>query len=429
MPEHGGILIVDDDSSIRQTIPVILQREGYVVDTAENGQEAIAKCEKNYYSLALLDVRLPDLEGTKLLTLLRETTPRMIKIIVTGFPILDNAVDAINRGVDSYLTKPLSKEKLLKTVREQLIKRDNENEFTEEKLKAYMASRFMHAKTIHRATTPIPENSTRLQLNKNAKNTWQEYLLPRILVIDDDMSIRKTISMILEHAGYVVDTAENGEQAIIKSNSSFYNLTLIDIRLPDMAGTKLLSLLKETVPKMRKVIITGYPALENAVESIDRGVDAYLTKPLNTQQLLDTIKRLLEKQSKDKASTEHKLVQCINSRMAEGTVQREEEVPSFMKLKIGDCELPTRCLLYVFLTVGSSLVSFAGVAYGEEGENIRKRLKLLSEQNAILYEAVGREGCTAAGLCRIRDLEFKEIPTFPDRIEFSAQLVRPFIQR
>jgi DNA-binding response OmpR family regulator len=379
--------------------------------------------------LALLDVRLPDLEGTKLLTLLRETTPRMVKIIVTDFPILDNAVDAINRGVDSYLTKPLSKEKLLKTVREQLIKRDNENEFTEEKLKAYMASRFMHAKTIHRATAPIPVNSTRLQVNKNAKNTWQEYLLPRILVIDDDMSIRKTISMILEHAGYVVDTAENGEQAIIKSNSSFYNLALIDVLLPDMAGTKLLSLLKETVPKMRKVIITGYPALENAVESIDRGVDAYLTKPLNTQQLLDTIKQLLEKQSKDKESTEHKLVQYINSRMkAERTVQRGEEVQSFMKLKIGDCELPERCLLYVFLTVGSSLVSFAGVAYGEEGENIRKRLKLLSEQNAILYEAVGREGCTTAGLCCIRDLEFKELPTFPDRIEFSAQLVRPFIQ-
>jgi len=56
----------------------------------------------------------------------------------------------------------------------------------------------------------------------------------RILVIDDEESIRRTISMTLEHAGYVVDTAENGNQAITRTEANFYNLALIDIRLPDM---------------------------------------------------------------------------------------------------------------------------------------------------------------------------------------------------
>ena len=103
----------------------------------------------------------------------------------------------------------------------------------------------------------------------------------RILVIDDEESIRRTVSMALKHAGYVVDTAENGKEAIEKSESNFYNLALIDIRLPDMEGTELLAALKETTPRMVKIILTGYPALQNAVTAINKGVDAYLIKPVN----------------------------------------------------------------------------------------------------------------------------------------------------
>jgi len=144
------ILVVDDDPSIRRTISIVLQHEGYVVDTAANGEEAISKSEENFYNLALIDVRLPDMEGTKLLTLLKETYPRMVKIIMTGYPVLDNAVEAINRGVDGYLTKPMSTEKLLKTVTEQLLKQGEEKGLTEEKLKEYVASRFKQARTIRR---------------------------------------------------------------------------------------------------------------------------------------------------------------------------------------------------------------------------------------------------------------------------------------
>jgi DNA-binding NtrC family response regulator len=155
MPEKGRILIVDDDPSIRQTMSVILQREGYAVDTAENGEEAIGKSEANSYTLALIDVRLPDLEGTRLLTLLRETVPRMVKIMVTGYPVIDNAIDAISRGADGYLTKPVSKEKLLKTVTEQLMKRDKEYVFNQEKLNDYLSSRLKHARSIHREAPNI----------------------------------------------------------------------------------------------------------------------------------------------------------------------------------------------------------------------------------------------------------------------------------
>jgi DNA-binding response OmpR family regulator len=148
----------------------------------------------------------------------------------------------------------------------------------------------------------------------------------RILVVDDDLSIRKTVSLILAQAGYVVDTAENGEEAIAKSDVNFYNLALIDYRLPDMAGTKLLTLLRDTVPRMMKVMLTGFPVLDNAIEAINRGVDGYLTKPVNTEQLLKTIRELLKKQRKEKEFTEQRVVQYVNTRFKLGrTIRRENE--------------------------------------------------------------------------------------------------------
>jgi DNA-binding NtrC family response regulator len=152
---------------------------------------------------------------------------------------------------------------------------------------------------------------------------------PRILVIDDEEGIRRTISTILADAGYVVDTVENGKQAIERAEANFYNLALIDIRLPDMEGTELLTALKETTPKMVKIILTGYPALQNAVKAINKGVDYYLTKPVNNDELLRLIKELLDKQKQQKEYGEQKLAQFVETRLKQ--LQTEELNASMAK--------------------------------------------------------------------------------------------------
>jgi len=139
----------------------------------------------------------------------------------------------------------------------------------------------------------------------------------RILVIDDDESIRKTISAILEEEGYIVDTAENGKEAIRKSNASFYNLALIDIRLPDVEGTKLLKTLKETTPKMAKIIITGYPSLDNAIEAVNKGADGYLLKPLDIDKLLSSVKEHIRRQGEARKYSEEKFAEFVESRAKE----------------------------------------------------------------------------------------------------------------
>jgi DNA-binding NtrC family response regulator len=149
----------------------------------------------------------------------------------------------------------------------------------------------------------------------------------RILVVDDDESIRKTLVTILEDEGYSVDTAENGKEAIEKSNTKFFNLALIDIRLPDTEGVNLLTAMKETTPRMVKIIVTGYPALQNAIEAVNQGADAYVLKPLNVDHLLKTIKEHLKKQQEAKKYSEERVTEFIETRAREIEAATDKMTP------------------------------------------------------------------------------------------------------
>jgi DNA-binding response OmpR family regulator len=139
----------------------------------------------------------------------------------------------------------------------------------------------------------------------------------RILVVEDDHTISKSIREILELEGYIVDTADRGEEAVKKSETNIYNLALIDIRLPDMDGTKLLSMLKERTPKMAKIILTGYPSMESAIEAVNKGADGYLVKPIDMDTLLSKVKEQLRRQEEEEKYSEDKVREFVERRIRE----------------------------------------------------------------------------------------------------------------
>ena len=100
------ILIIDDDASILRAFSRILQKNGYATDTAGTGTEALEKATKQHYSAALIDVCLPDTNGTSLASKLHQLNSKMIKIIITGFPTKAHRAEA-----DAYLVKPVEPEK------------------------------------------------------------------------------------------------------------------------------------------------------------------------------------------------------------------------------------------------------------------------------------------------------------------------------
>jgi DNA-binding NtrC family response regulator len=138
---------------------------------------------------------------------------------------------------------------------------------------------------------------------------------PCILIVEDDANIRETLSTILQQKGYKTDTAKDGQEAIQKSKAKFFNMALLDIKLPDMEGTKLLTTMHKDQPKMMKIMITGYPSLENAVEALNLGADAYIIKPVKPEKLLALIKEKLDEQSQAEKMTEEKVTEWVKTRV------------------------------------------------------------------------------------------------------------------
>ncbi len=132
---------MDDDENIRETMKNILEQSGYIIDTAETGHEAEEKVKDRFYNLALLDIKLPDIEGTQLLVKLHESTPKMVKIMVTGYPSLENAMGALNEGADAYVTKPVKPAKLLALIKEKLEEQRQAETVTEGKVTDWIKTR------------------------------------------------------------------------------------------------------------------------------------------------------------------------------------------------------------------------------------------------------------------------------------------------
>ena len=136
-------------------------------------------------------------------------------------------------------------------------------------------------------------NSPKVKSPKEAKIARTS---PRILVIDDDPEMRSTITEILNEEGYKTTTASNGKEAIDACHKESFDLGLVDIKLPDIDGTTLLQMIKKLRPAMAMMVVTGYPSLENAVQTLNVGAEGYIIKPFKPTRLLEQIRVQLEKQ-------------------------------------------------------------------------------------------------------------------------------------
>jgi DNA-binding NtrC family response regulator len=136
----------------------------------------------------------------------------------------------------------------------------------------------------------------------------------RILIVDDDRGITGSLSMVLQSEGYQTDVAHTIKEAMEKSHENDFNLAILDIKLPDGEGTSLLKALSNTSPKIMKIMLTGYPMLRNAVDSVNEGADAYLIKPVDVERLLETIKSKIEKQKAAETVTEDSISVFLQTR-------------------------------------------------------------------------------------------------------------------
>lgn len=117
---------------------------------------------------------------------------------------------------------------------------------------------------------------------------------PRILVADDEWSIRDVLSGILESEGYNVDVAQDGEEAISLININKYDVVISDLKMPKKNGIEILKFLQEVSPDTIGIIATAYGTIETAIEALRAGAFDYITKPFHMDEIKLDVKRAIE---------------------------------------------------------------------------------------------------------------------------------------
>ncbi len=118
------ILVVDDEESMRDFLSIMLHREGYQVDTAVDGAQAVVHLREHSYDLVVSDIKMPRMTGLELLAHIKERTPETVVLMVTAFSTTDEAVDAMKQGAYDYITKPFKNEEIRLIVKNALERRE-----------------------------------------------------------------------------------------------------------------------------------------------------------------------------------------------------------------------------------------------------------------------------------------------------------------
>ena len=119
-----------------------------------------------------------------------------------------------------------------------------------------------------------------------------------ILVVDDDKQIRTIWSRALDEiGGFSVEVAGTATEALIKIRRGEFDLALVDFKLPDMDGLQLITEMVTCKPKILTVLLTGYGGIDSAVEAMKRGASDYLTKPVDLDEMIVRLRRVLERGS------------------------------------------------------------------------------------------------------------------------------------
>ena len=116
----SGLMVIDDEEGVRRSLKKILERDGYRIFLAENGEEALSFFRQNGREIetVISDYRMPGMDGLETLIEIGRMNAEITRIMLTGYATMASAIDAVNAGIDGFLTKPFANEELLAKVRE-----------------------------------------------------------------------------------------------------------------------------------------------------------------------------------------------------------------------------------------------------------------------------------------------------------------------
>ncbi len=244
MKNKPTILVVDDNQDLLETFAMILKRRGYHVQTAGNGLSAINKFKEQNFDVTLMDIVMPEMNGVDAFKKIKEIHPEAPIILMTAYTDEEMIQSAKNEGVCQIIHKPIHIEQLIELI------------------------------------------------NETAGNQ-------PILIVDDDADICETLTQVLELQGYDVSSAYSGEEAVMMTKGTNFQIAIIDVKLPKIDGLETLLRLKEINPDIIVIMMTGF---RNEVkEALDKAQAASaitcLYKPFDPAVAAELVKKLMKKKN------------------------------------------------------------------------------------------------------------------------------------
>lgn len=271
--KNKRILIVDDQVSNRLLLTKFISEWDFTIDQAENGKQALELVAKASYDLIFMDFEMPVLPGDVAVNLMRQSLdidPALARccttvpiVGITALPEADALPRAAACGMNEVLIKPLKKKEIGKV------------------LERYFFSE-----------TPSISNDHKEVLSNS-----------RILVVDDNETNRKFMSMILEHYGCSIGQAENGQQAIMQLEQQDYDLILMDMEMPVMNGVEATRAIRKgagfrrfmNYSEIPIIALTGNTDQKSVIEVQTAGMNHFLSKPIFRDELVSTLASWLKR--------------------------------------------------------------------------------------------------------------------------------------
>jgi two-component system, NtrC family, response regulator HydG len=234
-----SILVVDDDVDTCRNLSDILTDLGYRVDMAPDGPSALELVRRNAYDVALLDYKMPGMDGLRLYREIKRLRAGTVAIVVTAYASGTTTDEALGAGAWQMLPKPVDFPKLLGFVDEAMGQ-------------------------------------------------------PLVLVVDDDHDLCANLWDLLRERGFRVCLAHDERDARDRLKDATYKAVLIDMKLPTGDGTTVYRLVREANPQARTIVITGHRAEtdQQVQQLLQEGADAVCYKPFEVPKLLAALKQL-----------------------------------------------------------------------------------------------------------------------------------------
>jgi len=269
MNQKESVLIVDDNEDIRKSLKLIFNKKGYKTDTAETAQKALKKADNKYFNIALIEFKLPDMEGTILLSKLKELYPKMTCFIITSYAFLQNVRMAARINADGYFIKPLIPEDVLHRFEEILKEQRIEKELkeSEEKYRALFENTGTATMIIEEDRTISMVNTQGEKLSGYSKDEIENKMKWTDFVIPDDMEKMKKYYIFRGKAGEksptecefsFIDRKGNVKDIFLKigmiPNTKKSIISLMDITKHKISEERLKKTMDAAIDTMSKIV-------------------------------------------------------------------------------------------------------------------------------------------------------------------------------